>query len=182
MHYLIVPGLNNSDEKHWQTFWEKSLPSTSRVQQRNWDYPQREEWVNTLGDTIQKLDEDTIIVAHSLGVSTTVIYLTQNQGKIPAHVKGAFLVSPSDIDNIEVIKHFAPMPLEKLPIPAYIVASENDPFVTMERAQFFANAWGAKLINAGKLGHINSVTDLREWEQGRQYLADFENDLKRIDA
>ena len=177
MHYLIVPGLNNSDEKHWQSFWQKSLQNTSRVQQRDWDHPQRDEWVKTLDDTIQKLNENTIIVAHSLGVATTVIYLTQNQGKIPAYVKGAFLVSPSDVDNIEVIKSFAPMPLEKLPIPACVVASENDPFVSMERAEFFASAWGVKLFNAGKLGHINSVSDLREWEQGRTFLAAFEESL-----
>ena len=180
MNYLIVPGLNNSDEKHWQTFWEKSLPSTSRVQQRDWDHPQRVEWVKKLGDTIQELNEDMIIVAHSLGVATSVIYLTQNQGKIPAHIKGAFLVSPSDVDNIEVIKSFAPMPLEKLPIPACVVASENDQFVSMERAHFFANAWGAKLFNAGKLGHINSATDLREWEQGRAILAEFEKNQIRL--
>lgn len=178
MHYLIVPGLNNSDEKHWQSFWQKSLQNTSRVQQRDWDHPQRDEWVKTLGDTIQKLNDDTIIVAHSLGVATTVIYLTQNQGKIPSHIKGAFLVSPSDVDNIEVIKHFTPMPLEKLTIPACVVASENDPFVSMERAEFFASAWGVKLFNAGKLGHINSASDLREWELGRAFLAAFEVSLK----
>ena len=177
MHYLIVPGLNNSDEKHWQTFWERSLPSTQRVQQRSWDNPQKEEWIAKLGETIQSLNQDTIIVAHSLGVATTVMYLTQNQGKIPAHVKGAFLVSPSDVDNIEVIKSFAPMPLEKLTIPACIVASENDPFVSMDRAEFFANAWGVSLFNAGKLGHINSATDLREWDQGRAFLATFERTI-----
>lgn len=178
MNYLIVPGLNNSDEKHWQTFWEKSLPNTLRVQQHNWDNPQKDDWIATLGETIQKLNQDTIIVAHSLGVATTVMYLTQNQGKIPAHLKGAFLVSPSDVDNIEVIKSFAPMPLEKLPLPACVVASKNDPFVSMERAEFFASAWGVKLFNAGKLGHINSASDLREWELGRAFLAAFEVSLK----
>jgi len=174
---LIVPGLNNSDEKHWQTFWEKSLQRTSRVPQRDWDHPQKKEWIETLGKTIQNLNEDTIIVAHSLGVATTVMYLTQNKGRIPSHIKGAFLVSPSDVDNIEVIKHFAPMPLEKLPVPACVVASENDNFVSMERAQFFASAWAVPLFNAGKLGHINSASDLREWEQGRQFLTEFEKSI-----
>ena len=179
MNYLIVPGLNNSDEKHWQTFWEKSLPSTQRVQQRSWDNPQREEWIAKLGETIERLNQDTIIVAHSLGVATTVMYLTQKteQGKIPSQIKGAFLVSPSDVDNIEVIQSFAPMPLQKLSVPACVVASENDPFVSMERALFFANAWGVPVFNAGALGHINSDSDLGEWEQGRQFLAEFERTI-----
>ena len=107
------------------------------------------------------------------------MYLTQKaeQGKIPSQIKGAFLVSPSDVDNIEVIQSFAPMPLQKLPVPACVVASENDPFVSMERALFFANAWGVPVFNAGALGHINSDSDLGEWEQGRKYLAEFERTI-----
>ena len=125
--------------------------------QRCWDKPQKEEWIETLDKAVQNLDSDTIIVAHSLGVATTVMWLTQKaeQGKIPSQIRGAFLVSPSDVDNIEVIQSFAPMPLQKLPVPACVVASENDPFVSMERAKFFASAWGTPLFNAGALGHIN---------------------------
>ena len=37
------------------------------------------------------------------------------------------------------------------------------------------SAWGVKLFNAGALGHINSDSDLGEWEQGRKFLAEFES-------
>jgi predicted alpha/beta hydrolase family esterase len=179
MNYLIVPGLNNSGPRHWQSFWAKSLPNATRVVQRCWDKPQKEEWIETLDKAVRNLGSDTIIVAHSLGVATTVMWLTQKaeQSKIPSQVKGAFLVSPSDVDNIEIIKSFAPMPLQKLSVPACVVASENDPFVSMERALFFANAWGVPVFNAGALGHINSDSDLGEWEQGRQFLAEFERTI-----
>jgi len=65
-------------------------------------------------------------------------------------IKGAFLVSPSDADN---------------------------PFVTMERSRFFANAWGAHIESVGCLGHINAKSNLGEWEQGRKFLAEFEKTL-----
>lgn len=177
MNYLIVPGLNNSGPKHWQSFWEKSLPNATRVIQHCWDHPEKVDWVETLDKCIQQLNADTILVAHSLGVCTTVNYLlkAKSQGGVPPYIKGAFLVSPSDVDNVELIGNFAPMPLEKLPIPACVVASENDPFVSMERSEFFASAWGIKLFNAGALGHINSDSDLGEWEQGRKFLAEFES-------
>ena len=179
MNYLIVPGLNNSGPKHWQSFWAKSLPNAVRVEQHCWDKPEKEDWINTLDQAVQELHSDTILVSHSLGVATTVMWLLKraNQGGVPSHIKGAFLVSPSDVDNIEIIKSFAPMPLDKLPIPACVVASDNDPFVSMERARFFTNAWGASLFEAGALGHINSDSDLREWEQGRKFLAEFEQSL-----
>lgn len=179
MNYLIVPGLNNSGPKHWQSFWERSLPNATRVAQRSWEKPQKDEWVQTLDEAIGKLTGDTILVAHSLGVATTVLWLAKKvaEGNVPAYIKGAFLVSPSDVDNIKIINSFAPMPLLKLPVPACVVASSNDEFVSIERARFFANAWGVRLFEAGALGHINSDSDLREWEQGRAFLAEFEKSL-----
>ena len=179
MHYLIVPGLNNSGPDHWQSYWAKSLPDATRVVQRNWDHPQKEIWIETLDEAAGKLDSDTIFVSHSLGVVTTVLWLLRRaaNGGVPAHVKGLFLVSPSDPDNVEIIRSFAPMPLEKLPAPTCVVASRNDPFVTMERARFFADAWGARLFDAGELGHINAKSNLGEWEQGRAFLAEFEKSL-----
>jgi predicted alpha/beta hydrolase family esterase len=179
MNYLIVPGLNNSGPKHWQSFWAKSLPNAVRVEQRSWDKPQKEEWVETLDEAIKNLTGDTVIVAHSLGVATTVLWLAKkvSEGSVPAHIKGAFIVSPSDVDNIEVIHSFAPMPLLNLPVPAAVVASDNDEFVSIERSKFFADAWGATLFRAGALGHINSDSDLKEWEQGRAFLAQFEQNL-----
>ena len=179
MNYLIVPGLNNSGPKHWQSFWAKSLPNAVRVEQRSWDKPQKEEWVETLDKAVAGFSSDTILVAHSLGVATTVLWLTKKlaEGNVPAHVKGVFLVSPSDVDNIDIIKSFAPMPLVRLPVPAAVVASDNDEFVTIERSKFFAGAWGASLFRAGALGHINSDSDLKEWEQGRAFLAEFEKSL-----
>ena len=62
---------------------------------------------------------------------------------------------------------------------ACIVGSENDPYMTPERTKFFAEAWGAKLFNAGALGHINSDSNLGEWEQGRAFLAEFEKGLSQ---
>ena len=176
MNYLIVPGLNNSGPKHWQSFWAKSLPGAVRVEQRDWDNPQKGEWVETLDKTVRQLKGDTILVAHSLGSVTTVFWLLQAQERheLPANIKGAFLVAPADTDVVESISNFAPMPLGRLPVPACIVGSENDSYMTYDRAKFFAKSWGAKLFNAGALGHINSDCDLREWEQGRAFLAEFE--------
>ena len=94
MHYLIVPGLNNSGPDHWQSYWAKSLPNATRVVQRNWDHPQKETWIETLDEAASKLDSETIFVSHSLGVVTTVHWLLRRaeRGGVPATVKGVFLV------------------------------------------------------------------------------------------
>ncbi len=175
MHHLIIPGLNNSGPRHWQSFWEKSLPDSNRVVQENWESPEKRDWVERLDRYIRELRTETVFVAHSLGSITAVEWLLQFKNPL---VRGAFLVAPADADSVEIIRDFAPVPLERLPVPSMVVASENDPYVSMERAKLFAASWGARLVNVGALGHINAKMDLGEWPDGRRLLADFEASLR----
>lgn len=174
MHHLIVPGLNNSGPDHWQSFWEKSLPDTGRVVQENWEHPQKEDWVGRLSRYVEKLTSDTVFIAHSLGSITAVEWLLQFRN---ARVKGAFLVAPADADSVAHIRNFAPVPLSRLPVPSIVIASENDPYLSMDRAKEFAEAWGSGLVDVGKLGHINAETNLGEWLPGRRLLDAFEKGL-----
>ena len=43
------------------------------------------------------------------------------------------------------------------------MASSNDPFCSLARAEQFAAAWGAAFDNVGPLGHINSDSRLKDW-------------------
>ena len=179
MHYLIVPGYGNSGPDHWQTYWEKSLPDASRVQQRSWESPKKAEWVDSLDKAVYSLKSDTIIVSHSLGVATTVIWLQMGaaENRLPGCVKGVFLVAPADVETIDIVEDFAPMPLEKLPVPSCVVASENDEYVTIERARLFADSWGSMFFDIGCKGHINALSNIGEWEEGRALLKEFEKIL-----
>ncbi len=42
-------------------------------------------------------------------------------------------------------------------------ASSDDPFVTLERAAAFAEAWGSRFVLIGAAGHINSASSLGPW-------------------
>ena len=52
---LIAPGFGNSAKEHWQSLWELSNPDFKRVQQRDWENPVCEEWVNALEKAIRLL-------------------------------------------------------------------------------------------------------------------------------
>lgn len=179
MRYLIIPGYHNSSPKHWQSFWEKSLPGAVRVMQKDWEAPILQEWLSALRAATEHLQGPTILIAHSLGVALTVHYLTGPN--VARFVAGALLVSPSDVDSSNhtppELRNFAPMPLKKLPVPAIVVASENDPYVSLERARFFAKHWEVPCMDVGKLGHINADSDLGEWPVGRDILKQFEASL-----
>ncbi len=66
-----------------------------------------------------------------------------------------------------------PMPLSILPFKTIVVASDNDPYVSFERAEYFANAWGSRFINIGSCGHINADSELSSWQFGKELLREF---------
>ncbi|MDQ6469114.1 alpha/beta hydrolase [Flavobacterium sp. LHD-80] len=168
---LILPGLGNSGDKHWQTFWHDKFKNSIRLVQDNWDEPLREDWISRLNEEIAKLENPTILVAHSLAVSLVLHWAENNSNK---NIIGALLVAPADVDSPEhtpdIVRNFSPMPLYKLPFPSIVVASENDPYATFERKQYFAEKWGSDFVNVGKQGHINSDSDLKYWEEGQVIL------------
>lgn len=168
---LILPGLGNSGEKHWQTFWHKKFENSIRLAQDNWDEPIREEWLERLNEEVSKLEKPTILVAHSLAVSLVLHWAASNSNK---NIVGALLVAPADVDSPQhtpdIIRNFSPMPIYKLPFPSILVASENDPYASFERKQYFATQWGSEFVNVGQKGHINSDSDLKYWEEGQLIL------------
>jgi len=49
---LLLPGLYDSGPEHWQSYWEREVPGATRIVQRDWDTPAREEWVEALEDAV----------------------------------------------------------------------------------------------------------------------------------
>jgi uncharacterized protein len=168
---LIHPGLGNSGERHWQTIWEKRFPSFRRVAQTNWETPIKDDWTKKLDEHVMSYDpSNVILVGHSLACATIVFWCSEYKRKI----KGALLVAPSDTEAPgypEGTSGFKPMPTEKLLFPSIVVASANDPYVSPDRANAFANCWGSELVNIGNAGHINADSNLMFWEFGLELLA-----------
>jgi hypothetical protein len=166
---LIIPGLWNSGPQNWQTIWQRKHPEYIRVQQRDWDHPICEEWIETLDKFVTNCVDQPILVAHSLGCATVAHWAVRYRRKVHA----AFLVAPSDVDAPTYpsgTEGFNPMPLEPLGFPSMVVASSNDPYLSMERAQEFAAAWGSRFVNIGKAGHINPDSGYGEWPEGERLL------------
>lgn len=170
---LTIPGLWNSGLKHWQAHWEGRHPSFQRVQQRDWDHPDRSEWVATLEMAVTDSPLPPVLAAHSLGCALVAQWSEDCGGQ---GVLGAFLVAPSDVEAPDYPvegRSFSYMPLSKLPFPSIVVASTNDEYVTIERARFFANAWGSRLVIIGDAGHINSASGYGPWPEGEEMLLEF---------
>lgn len=178
-HYLVIPGLAGSGLKHWQSRWEfRFTGKFTRVEQDNWDWPEKDVWVDRLQEYIVKLDEPVILVAHSLGCLTVVHWAAQYKSPL---VKGAMLVAPADAalsKRLTFVKGFTPIPSETLPFRSVLVASTDDMYASLSRSESFARAWGSEFINLGEKGHINAMSGLGDWEEGLQILKTISIDSK----
>ena len=170
-HLLIIPGLGDSGEKHWQSFWLQKFPNSTKVIQDNWDAPQLHEWLSRLDENIQQISEPTILVAHSLAVSLVMHWVSKNNNP---NIIGALLVAPADVNSPEhtpdFLRHFSPIPTQPVSFPTVVVGTENDTYISLERAKELAAYWGSDFINIGFKGHINSDSNLGYWEEGQTFL------------
>lgn len=167
---LIVPGLGNSGELHWQSLWETMFPLTKRVVQKSWEHPICADWVEGIESTLNETHSSrTYIVAHSLGT----LALAHWALKTNHHISGALLVAPPDINLIKsrnLAEGFSPLPEIRLPFKSIVVASNNDPYASSETAEKYAQMWGSWYINIGNKGHINADSNIGFWPEGLKIL------------
>ncbi len=113
-----------------------------------------------------------VLAGHSLAC-TTIAHYAAKHADCEGRVAAAFLVAPSDVEAPTYppgSSGFDPMPLQKLPFPSVLVASTDDPFVTLERAELFARSWGSRLITIANAGHINTASGHGPWPEGEAWL------------
>ena len=172
---LIVPGYGDSGPEHWQGVWLKHFPNAIKVIQKEWIKVDREAWVRTLDTAIQSAKQPVILIGHSLGCSTIIDWANSKESKKSIHkIKGALLVAPPDPDSKAFralkLKGFDTIPLHKLPFPTILVASANDPFLSIEKARYFADCLGSEFINIGEWGHMGEDSKLGEWKEGKNLI------------
>jgi len=167
---LILPGYADSGPDHWQSYWERADPMCRRVVQDDWLAPRRDAWLSALERYVAECTAPPVLVAHSL--ACTLVAHWASRPSVVA--KGALLVAPADVDSPlrtpDEVRSFSPIPLKRLPFPSVVVASTDDPFYSMERANEFAAAWGSRLVTLEKAGHINADAGFGPWPEGRLLL------------
>lgn len=173
---LILPGWQDSGPEHWQSLWLKKYPNAIKVEQLDWMHPNKQDWVAKLNEFIERESSNgkrIILVGHSLACATIAHWSKEFADNSSAKINGALLVGPGDVEGPNFPKEitgYSPMPIEKLKFKSIVVTSDNDPYVSTERAKFFSNQWGAELVNIGPHGHINADAGFGEWPEGERLL------------
>jgi predicted alpha/beta hydrolase family esterase len=160
---VFIPGLNNSGPGHWQSWWQRQLPSAGRVEQDDWRQPDLTRWSDRVTATLDKLPEPVWIVAHSFGCLAAIHAGLQQ----PERIQGALLVAPADPARFGIADELLAYE------PAFatlLVASENDDWMSLARAQVWAERWGSRFVNQGRAGHINDASGYGVWPEGPLWL------------
>lgn len=168
---LSVPGWAGSGPDHWMSLWERDDRQIVRIEQADWDNPDPEVWTSELEAGVQRAATTVVLIAHSLGVLTVQRWAQPGENRVAC----AFLVTPPDPDELEAhtaINAFGPIRASVLPFPSLVVASRDDLYCKFSRAEEFARAWGAKFVDAGNAGHLNTDSGYGPWPEGKTLLAD----------
>lgn len=166
---IIVPGWKDSGPGHWQTLWEQSLPHAVRVRQPSWTEPRPATWHAAVAASVDAATCPALLIAHSLGC----LAVASLPVPLRSRVAGAMLVAPADVerpDAPECLRGFAPIPRLPLPFQSVVVASDDDPYCSLNRAEQFARDWGSRLVVVHGGGHLNAESGLRDWPAGLKVL------------
>lgn len=160
---LIVPGLDDSSPDHWQSWLQRRAPASSRVAQPDWSTPDLRRWSAVLNTTLLLHCRRQIVVAHSFGCLALAAAASNPR------VAAALLVAPADPARFGIADHAVDAPL---PFPSIVVASRNDPWMAFSRARALADRWGARLVDAGRAGHINVASGHGPWPKVLDLIAE----------
>ncbi len=170
LRVLLLPGWQNSGPGHWQTRWEE-LHGHQRVEQDDWLWPKRGDWMARLDDVLSQSETPAVLVAHSLGCQLVAAWAAHSQHT--ARVKAALLVAPPDPEREDMPPHlynWRPVVRERLPFASLVVSSSDDPYCSPSRAAEMAADWGSDSATLGARGHINGDSGLGDWPEGHAML------------
>lgn len=173
---VLVPGLRDHVEDHWQTHLEKKLDKVRSVPPLEHDKLSRDSRVAALDAVLSDIEGPVVLVAHSAGVMITAQWARQHSRPIA----GALLVTPPDFDfpmgepypTQEQLQDngWMPVPRQRLPFPSTVAASRNDPLADYRRVVGLAEGWGSQVLDLGEVGHLNPAAGYGYWPRAEELV------------
>ena len=175
---LIVPGLRAHVPQHWQTLLASRLPRVRTVEPMGREDLDCARRVAAIEREANAIKGPLLLVAHSGGVLMVVHWARQTQRV----VHGALLATPPDFERampaeyptIEEVRAggWLPVPRDRLPFSSIVAASRNDPLGRFARVAELARDWGGKLVDLGRVGHLNPASGYGDWVGADSLIAE----------
>lgn len=177
---LIIPGLRDHVETHWQTLLAAELPRAHIVaplEQHKLSCAAR---IAAIEQALARIEGRVVLVAHSAGCMMVAHWAQQAAPQLLRRIEAALLVAPADLEtpmpqgypgvDLLALHGWLPLPRAPLPFPSLVAASSNDPLAALARTRDFARDWGSALVELGPLGHVNPASGHGRWPQAHELL------------
>ncbi len=167
---LVLPGWQGIGPDHWQMHWLRQHAYTL-VEQADWMRPRRGDWLARLDEVVIDAPGQVVLVAHSLACILVAAWAVFSRHT--ARARGALLVAPTDVESHDMkirLSGWSPILRQTLPFRSMVVASDNDPYCSLQRAHGLAQDWGSEWQWMSAAVHINAESSLHDWPQGHALL------------
>jgi len=165
MNALIIHGIEGHPEENWFPWLKEELDKlnidTIIPKFPNADNPKLNEWLDFFKNYEDSINEDSILIGHSLGVSFILNFLEKNNKKIKAAFFTAGFAGKIENEYNEKMKSFIDkdFDFEKIKNSCkkfFIYSSDNDPYVPLEKGKELANNLDSELVIVNNAGHFNT--------------------------
>jgi hypothetical protein len=173
---LIVPGLRDHVADHWQTRLGVCRPRTRSVAPMGREDLDCAARVRAIEREARAIEGPLVIVAHSAGCLMLAHWAMQTTRE----VRGALLATPPDFERplppgyppMEALRAggWLPVPRARLPFRSFAALSRNDPLSSFERASELALDWDSRIVDLGRVGHLNPASGFGEWPQAEHFI------------
>lgn len=147
-----------------------------RFNMPNTENPKKEEWISELNKQINKLDENTYFIGHSIGCQTIMRYL---ETKEITKIGGILFVAPwldllpeaiEDEESYNTAKPWINSPINFEKIKKFTnniscIFSNDDYFVSLDQEKEFRDKLSAKTIIVNNKGHISQDDNIYELQE-----------------
>jgi len=164
---LLLPPWRDAGPAHWQSRWA-TLHGAVRVEQDDWLWPRRGDWMARLEEVLLALPAPAVLVADGLACQLVAAWAAHSANT--ARVRAALLVAPTDTEAVDLPPQIAlwrPIARRRLPFAALAVTGAGDPPRSAERAAALFADWGCAWHCTSPAGGDLPAGD---WPAGRALL------------
>ncbi|WP_411818785.1 RBBP9/YdeN family alpha/beta hydrolase [Hyphococcus sp. DH-69] len=177
----IVHGYMAGPEDHWFGWLHENVENNGGeariIQMPNSFDPVAERWTEALLTQIDQLDENTIIVAHSLGGISTLRFLDKHPDK---KISGLILVSSFEnelpaipaLKDFIIPKGFNAETIKQIAEYRTVFVSDNDPYVEPELTTSLAVSLDASVREIPGGGHFLASDGYEEFPELWEAIAE----------
>ncbi|MBX3062298.1 MAG: serine hydrolase family protein [Anaerolineae bacterium] len=159
-------GAYEEDEKLADSL-QKELGSGYEVHYpRMPDNDSNDEWAEQIGEEIGSIESEVVLVAHSVGASTLLKYLADNEGELKQPIAGIFLMATPfwggdkgwQYEGFTMTRDFQ----DKLPkdVPIFLYHNRDDEIVPFDHLALYAEKLQSVTLREGASGGHQFDDDL----------------------